>query len=118
MARINLLKPRQIATLQLGFHSDGSNLYLRVTGPDRRAWIFRYMSGGKVRQIGLGSTVERTISEARELADKMRRALANGDDPATILSRRDPEKMTFRLYAEELIEAKSPHFRNAKHAAQ
>lgn len=118
MARINLLKPRQVATLPVGFHSDGSNLYLRVTGADRRAWIFRYMSGGKVRQVGLGSTVERTISEARELADKMRRALANGDDPASVLSRRDPESMTFRLYAEELIEAKRPHFRNAKHAAQ
>lgn len=76
------------------------------------------MSGGKVRQVGLGSTVERTISEARELADKMRRALANGDDPASVLTRRDPDSMTFRLYAEELIEAKRPHFRNAKNAAQ
>lgn len=118
MARINLLKPRQVATLALGFHSDGSNLYLRVTGPDRRAWVFRYMSGGKVRQVGLGSTVERTIVEARELADKMRRALVNGEDPASIPSRRDPESMTFRLYAEELIEANRPHFRNSKHAAQ
>lgn len=118
MARINLLKPRQVATLPLGFHSDGSNLYLRVTGPDRRAWIFRYMSGGKVRQIGLGSTVERTIGDARELAGKMRRALANAEDPATVLSRRGPEAMTFKLYAEELIEAKRPHFRNSKHAAQ
>lgn len=79
MARINLLKPRQITTLPVGFHSDGSNLYLRVTGADRRAWIFRYMSGGKVRQIGLGSTIERSIVEARDLADKMRRALANGE---------------------------------------
>lgn len=118
MARINLLKPRQIATLPVGFHSDGSNLYLRVTGPDRRAWIFRYMSNGKVRQIGLRSTVERSIGEARDLADKMRRALLNGEDPAAILSKRDPESMTFRLYAEELIEAKRPHFRNSKHAAQ
>lgn len=118
MARINLLKPRQVATLPIGFHSDGSNLYLRVTGPDRRAWIFRYMSGGKVRQVGLGSTVERSISEARDLGDRMRRALANGDDPANILSRRDPEKMTFRVYAQELIDAKKPHFKNSKHAAQ
>lgn len=118
MARINLLKPRQIATLPLGFHSDGSNLYLRVTGPERRAWIFRYMRGSKVRQVGLGSPIERSIGEARDLADKMRRALANGDDPASVLSRRDPESMTFERYAEELIDAKRPHFRNAKHAAQ
>jgi integrase len=118
MAKINLLKPRQIATLPVGFHSDGSNLYLRVSGANARAWVFRYMSGGKIRQLGLGRTVERSLGEVRELADKMRRALANGEDPAVILTRRDPASMTFRLYAEELIEAKVQYFRNNKHAAQ
>jgi integrase len=118
MARINLLKPRQIESLPVGFHSDGSNLYLRVTGQHARAWVFRYMSSGKVRQVGLGSTVERTMLEARAIADKMRRTLADGGDPAMVLTRRDPETMTFLLYAEELIDAKRPHFRNAKHAAQ
>jgi hypothetical protein len=34
MAKINLLKPRQIATLPVGFHSDGSNLYLLAAGPN------------------------------------------------------------------------------------
>jgi len=118
MAKINLLKPRQVTTLQVGFHSDGSNLYLRVSGPNARAWVFRYMSGGRIRQLGLGKTVERSLGEARELADKMRRALANGEDPALILTRRDPASMTFRLYAEELVSAKKEHFRNAKHGAQ
>lgn len=118
MARINLLKPRQVATLPVGFHSDGSNLYLRVSSANARAWVFRFMSAGKVRQIGLGSTVERSLTEVRELADKMRRALANGEDPGLVLSRRDPATMTFQRYAEELVAAKTPHFRNAKHAAQ
>jgi len=118
MAKINLLKPRQIATLPVGFHSDGSNLYLRVSGPNARAWVFRYMRGGKIRQLGLGKTIERSLGEARELADKMRRALASGEDPALILTRRDLTSMTFRLYAEELVKAKKEHFRNAKHGAQ
>ncbi|HPN06784.1 MAG TPA: integrase arm-type DNA-binding domain-containing protein [Hyphomonadaceae bacterium] len=118
MARINLLKPRQVETLPVGFHSDGSNLYLRVTGPNARAWVFRYMDRGKVKQIGLGATVERSVTEARELADRMRRALANGEDPAGVLTRRDADSMTFQLYAQELIAAKTPSFRNSKHAAQ
>jgi hypothetical protein len=118
MAKINLLKPRQVTTLPVGFHSDGSNLYLRITGPSARSWVFRYMAGGKVKQLGLGKTVERSLTDARDLADKMRRALVNGEDPALILTRRDPETMIFRLYAEELVGAKKEHFRNAKHGAQ
>lgn len=46
MAQINLLKPRQVATLPVGFHSDGSNLYLRVVSRDSRQWIFRYSVNG------------------------------------------------------------------------
>lgn len=116
-AVILTVPPRQIATLPVGFHSDGSNLHLRVTGPDRRAWVFRYMSNGKVRQIGLGSTVERAIGEARDLVDKSRRALLNGEDPASIFSRRDPESMksgsmprsSSRPVARAFATASTPH---------
>lgn len=118
MAQINLLKPRQVATLPNGFHSDGSNLYLRVTSATSRQWVFRYSLHGKVRQLGLGSTVERTITDARALAQKMREAVRDGIDPATLLAARDPERMTFRIYAEELIEAKRKDFRSAKWGKQ
>lgn len=118
MARINLLKPRQIATFPTGFHSDGSNLYLRVSGSNARSWVFRYMRNGKVKQIGIGTTIERLLTDARKLEDKLRTALADGEDPAAILARRDPESMTFSRYAEELIEAKARHFRSAKHTVQ
>lgn len=118
MAQINLLKPRQVATLPIGFHSDGSNLYLRVTSPASRHWIFRYSSRGRVRQLGLGSTVQRPIADARALAQKMREAIRDGLDPAALLTARDPDKMTFQIYAEELIEAKRKEFRSEKWGKQ
>lgn len=118
MPQINLLKPRQVATLPVGFHSDGSNLYLRVTSLTSRQWVFRYSVGGKVRQLGLGSTIERPIADARALAQKMREAVRDGLDPSAMLSARDPDKMTFRIYAEELIEAKRKEFRSAKWGKQ
>ena len=73
---------------------------------------------GQNPATGLGKTVERSLGEAPDFAHKMRRALVNGEDPALILTRRNPASMTFRLYAEELMEAKKQHFRNAKHGAQ
>ncbi|SUS03281.1 Integrase [uncultured Defluviicoccus sp.] len=118
MAQINLLKPRQVATLGAGFHSDGSNLYLRVSSPSSRQWVFRYSAGGRVRQLGLGSTVERTLADARAIAQKMREAVRDGTDPAALLNARDPDKMTFRAYAEELIETKRKEFRSQKWGKQ
>lgn len=118
MAQINLLKPRQVETLPTGFHSDGSNLYLRVASVTSRHWVFRFSAGGKVRQLGLGSTVERSMPDARKLAQKMREAVRDGLDPAALLNARDPDKMTFRSYAEELIKAKRREFRSLKWGKQ
>lgn len=118
MAQINLLKPRQVSTLSNGFHSDGSNLYLRVTSPTSRQWVFRYSVHGKVRQLGMGSTIQRPIADARTLAQKMREAIRDGRDPASLLNARDPRKMTFRAYAEELIAEKRKEFRSEKWGKQ
>lgn len=122
--KIELLAPRQIDTLGAGFHSDGGNLYLRVKDTGARSWVFRYKSGGKgkvdgqVTELGLGSRKERTLKQARELAGKMRTALANGENPAALLNRRDTKATKFEDYAKELIETKRSGWRNAKHAKQ
>ncbi len=118
MALVELLHARQVATLPVGFHSDGSNLYLRVTSPTSRHWVFRYTANKKVRQIGLGSTVQRSLKDVRVLAQKMREAVRDGLDPAALLSARDPDKMTFRVYAEELIAAKRKAFKSEKWGKQ
>lgn len=118
MAHLHLLKPRQVTTLPKGFYSDGSNLYLRVFSPTSRHWVFRYSAHGKVRQLGLGSTVQRSIADARALAQKMREAVRDGREPSTLLTARDPKRMTFRTYAEELIEAKRKTFKSRKWGKQ
>jgi hypothetical protein len=38
-----------------GLHPDGGGLYLQVGASGSRSWIFRYKSGGKLRDMGLGS---------------------------------------------------------------
>jgi hypothetical protein len=63
-------------------HADGGNLYLRVKSSGARSWVFRYKSGGRVREIGLGSTRARGLAAARRLAGEMRMALADGREPA------------------------------------
>jgi integrase len=116
--KIGLLAARQVDTLGAGFHSDGGNLYLRVKDTGARSWVFRYKRAGKVRELGIGSKGDRSLAGARKLAGDMRTALADGRDPAELLSRRDTTAMTFADYAEELIEAKRPGWRNVKHAKQ
>ena len=116
--KIGLLAARAVDTLGAGFHSDGGNLYLRVKDTGARSWVFRYKRAGKVRELGIGSKGDRSLAGARKLAGDMRTAVADGRDPAELLSRRDTTAMTFADYAVELIETKRSGWRNAKHALQ
>ncbi len=118
MAQIKILKARQVTTLPEGFYKDGGCLFLRVSGPTARQWVFRYKRRGKVTQLGLGSVVDRDLGGARGLADKMRKLLADGGDPASLLKRDDGREKTFRDYAEEVVALKRKHFRSEKHAKQ
>lgn len=119
MAKINQLTKRAVDTLDAGFHSDGGNLYLRVKDGGARSWVFRYKVAGKVAELGLGPTHTRGLAEARTIAEAMRNALKNGNDPASVLAaKRDPNAMTFRKYAEQLIAEKQAHFKSDKHGKQ
>lgn len=117
MAKIKLLSARAINTLSDGFHADGGNLFLRVRD-DSRVWMFRYKRNGKQVSIGLGATHARSLQEARELAERMRKALLNGKNPADELQDKLQHITTFKEYALALIESKRPSWRNAKHAQQ
>lgn len=117
MAKIKILSPRQVTTKPNGYYADGSNLFLRVRD-DSRVWIFRYKKDGKQISIGLGSINARSLDEVRDIAALMRNALANGKDPAELIKRPESNVPTFKEVALELIEAKRPSWRNAKHAQQ
>lgn len=119
MAKIKILTARQVDTLAPGFHSDGGNLYLRVRDTGARAWVFRYKLAGRVIEIGLGPVTNRSLAQARELAAKMRTALADGKDPAVLVrAQRDTAAMTFKDCALALIDSKKAGWRNAKHVQQ
>lgn len=119
MAKIRILTARGVNALPEGFHADGGNLYLRVRNDDSRAWVFRYKEAGKVRELGLGSVTSRTLLQARELAGRMRTALADGQDPAALLKvQRDSVTMTFETYAKDYIAANRSGWSSPKHIQQ
>jgi integrase len=118
---------------QLGRFNDGGGLYLQVTSPSARSWLFRYRSHGHLsrngkpltREMGLGSLSVVSLHEARECAAKHRQALRNGVDPLE-QERANRERahlaaaksITFREAAEGCIAAHRASWRNAQHAEQ
>ena len=85
MAReVKKLKAVQINSLPPGTHSDGGNLLLRVRQSGSRSWVFRYKQNGRPIELGLGSTNDRTLAEAREIASDMRRTILRGESPKNV----------------------------------
>lgn len=71
------LSPFTVKSRDLGMHGDGGNLWLQVTDGGR-SWVFRYRWGEKQREMGLGSTAEVTLAEARGRAVICRRLVRAG----------------------------------------
>ncbi len=100
-----------------GMQSDGAGLYLRTSANLTQSWVYRYRKHGKLRDIGLGSTEDTSLAEARRHAEKARKAVKAGKDPRTAL-RGNPELPTFNEAAKAYIAAHSPGWRNEKHKQQ
>lgn len=114
------LSARKAATVGPGKHADGGGLYLFVKDGSRR-WFFLCTVDGKRREMALGLQRDVTLAEARDLAAAARRLVRAGVNP--IENRREAKRAsagipTFGKVADELIEAKSPEWRNAKHREQ
>jgi integrase len=114
---INRLDPLKVASLiknkQAGRHADGGGLYLVVepNGAARWAFLFRWRASraapgaGKLREMGLGSTLAVSLKKAREKAAIARGHLADGLDP--IVARKAEEGVpTFGQVADELVAVK------------
>jgi integrase len=116
----------------VGYHADADQrgLYLQVTngsGGIERSWVFRFVSPvtRKRRDMGLGSTRDVGLAEARQRATTARSILKNGLDPIEERRKRQIERrieaaraITFDAAAEACIKAKAPEWSNSKHAAQ
>ncbi len=121
--KLTALKVEKLA--KPGRYSDGGNLLLQVRGPEAKSWLFRFVIDGKARLMGLGSTEQLSLAEAREAAGECRKLLRQGIDP---LERRRAQEgeaaagakigRTFREVADLYIAAHEPSWRNAKHRYQ
>src|SRR5215207_9184224 len=86
MARqMNRLSARAVATLlDTGRHADGGGLYLSISANGGRRWVFLYRWKGKITELGLGSARDVSLARARELADRNRGFLAQGQNPRSL----------------------------------
>jgi integrase len=108
-----------------GRYLDERGLYLQVNAPGQASWILRYERGNVEHMLGLGSTADFTLKEARERARSARQLLADGIDP---IAARKTEKakraadaarsMTFKECAQKYFDDNSEQWRNVKHRAQ
>jgi integrase len=64
-----------------GKYLDGHGLYLQVTSPAARSWVFRWERNDRERLMGLGPLHTVSLEEAREAALDARRLLHKGIDP-------------------------------------
>lgn len=106
-------------------YGDGGNLWLQVGPNGTKSWVFRYMLGGKEREMGLGPLHTVSLSDARTKAAECRRLCLDGVDPiearkkTRAQARLDSARsITFKSAAESYIEAHKAGWRNDKHAAQ
>lgn len=80
-----------------GTYQDGDGLFLKVGKSGAASWLLRVQLDGKRRDIGIGSAKLLTLSEAREKADELRKAVKV--EKRDVLAEKKDEaaaKVTFR----------------------
>lgn len=90
-----------------GRYVDGDGLILFVRAPGQASWVARVQHKGKRRDYGIGSAKLYSLSEARDRAWQVRRALADGRDPRTLWQAPAALLQTFREAAEDYLSAKT-----------
>lgn len=126
MARIRVLTALKIRqNLKPGMYADGLGLYLKVRAGNSKSWIFRYRTGGKLRDMGLGPFHTVSLAEAREKAEACRAMRLKGLDPLNERHKEQQartaeaaEAITFEKCAEAYITAHKAGWKNGKHADQ
>ena len=102
-----------------GVHADGGSLYLSVSKSGSRRWLYRYRSGARVKDLGLGDATVISLADARTLRDRWRKELALGRDPIETRRAEKVQGVTFAEIADRVL--KSPRIKslsNPKHRAQ
>jgi integrase len=95
-----------------------------VSSAGAKAWLFMFKSGGKQREMGLGSASAVSLAEARRTAAEARALLADGRDPleekraAEAARKAERAKPSFGAFADALAADIEGGFRKAKHRQQ
>ncbi|SFE66191.1 site-specific integrase [Methylobacterium sp. 13MFTsu3.1M2] len=128
MARaINRMSARTVQTLaEPGRHADGDGLYLVIDQNGGKRWVFLYRLAGRRREMGLGSLRTISLAKARELANRARTMVAEGEDPVEARQAEAPSPdpapipsvPTFAEVAEAFMGERDGGWRNAKHRQQ
>lgn len=127
----NVLTPLAVKNAKPGRHADGGGLHLLVKDSGARSWVYRFMLGGKSRDVGLGAAGLGGISlaAARDARDALRIKVKAGTDPLEERQRRAADAIaeaqmakvagiTFRSVSEIYMESNWESWRNDKHRHQ
>lgn len=127
----NALTPLAVKNAKPGRHADGGGLHLLVKDSGARSWVYRFMLGGKSRDVGLGAAGVGGISlaAARDARDALRIKVKAGTDPLEERQRRAADAIaeaqmakvagiTFRSVSEVYMESNWDSWRNEKHRQQ
>ncbi|QCE35275.1 DUF4102 domain-containing protein [Acetobacteraceae bacterium] len=110
--------------LENGYYGDGDGLYLRVARSGKyRTWSFRFKSPkvDRLREYNIGNFQYFSLNEARKKAEKLRKMLERGIDPAELRTPTLPENrsapylVTFEDAARSYIQnVKAPELKDRK----
>ena len=78
---LHKLSPNVVKTSEPGKHSDGGGLWLHQRESGAGQWVLRVTVHGRRREMGLGSTKDVSLKDARILAAKWRAVAAQEIDP-------------------------------------
>jgi hypothetical protein len=107
----NRLTARTVETKKTpGYFSDGGSLYLRITPNLTKSWAFIYRKADKRTEIGLGSTSDVTLEQARDKADTLRKQLKSGIAPLIERQRQDSENKAQRAVIVNVVVASTVKF--------
>src|SRR6266851_7215763 len=97
--------------------ADGAGLYLRVAPSGAKSWIYRFTTGGRMTDMGLGPLHTVGLKEARDRARQQRLIRLNGGDPIAQRRGQRVPATTFQDCAELYMASMSPGW-SEKTAAQ
>lgn len=116
MGKLTAAKIRSIS--EAGRYADGDGLLLDMNGKQSGRWLLRVQSGGKRRDIGLGSLKNVSLADARAAAFLTRQKIAQGIDPVAERKQERQIIPTFRDAALAVHQAHQEGWKNGKHQKQ